>query len=215
MKAVPFGMSVEISVGKRKSALRHRLLALRKEIPPAERARRCRAVEERCLALPLVRKATLLSSYIGYAEEIDTSGLVRALLSKGRRVAVPTRRIPGGFPGFSEIRGWEELIPDSLGILEPKEECLRPVAADSIPLFFVPGVAFDVSGRRLGYGLGFYDRALSRASENSVFAGLAFETQVVEELPEADHDIPMDIVITEKRIRGTSSKAVEFTEEVF
>ena len=73
-----------------------------------------------------------------------------------------------------------------------------PTAA--IPLFLVPGLAFDPAGGRLGYGLGFYDRAFAVADPGALKVGLAFELQIIESIPADPHDVPMDFVVTEDRV---------------
>ncbi len=68
-----------------------------------------------------------------------------------------------------------------------------------IDLIVLPGVAFDDNGIRLGYGLGCYDRALSEGGR-SVLVGLAYDFQVVAALPQEEHDVPVDFIVTERRI---------------
>ena len=70
------------------------------------------------------------------------------------------------------------------------------VAPARLGAIFVPGVAFDRAGRRLGYGKGYYDRMLGGA-DAAFKIGLGFESQVVDELPEESHDIRLDALITE------------------
>jgi len=67
-------------------------------------------------------------------------------------------------------------------------------------LVIVPGIAFDKKGYRIGYGHGYYDRFLKILKKDVKKIGLAFEIQVVDEIPEEEHDVPVDIVVTEKRV---------------
>ena len=100
-----------------------------------------------------------------------------------------------------EIRNWSELSPGSWGILEPDEMEGRAISVDDIDIVIAPGVAFDESCNRLGYGKGYYDKLLSRKKGLIPFViGLAYEEQIVNALPCNPHDIKMDIVITDKRI---------------
>ncbi len=64
----------------------------------------------------------------------------------------------------------------------------------------LPGVAFDESGHRLGYGAGYYDRLLETENERPFLAALAFELQIVEQVPVAGHDVKVDMIVTEARV---------------
>jgi 5-formyltetrahydrofolate cyclo-ligase len=67
-------------------------------------------------------------------------------------------------------------------------------------LAVVPGVAFDLERRRIGYGAGYYDRFLPRLRQDCLAVGVAYSLQLVENIQAGEHDIPMDAVITEDRI---------------
>ena len=200
------------SVAKRKADLRRVLLQKRRHQSPGEKHRKSSEILQNCRSLDVIREAPLVCSYISFGEEVETESLVRSLLRERRRVAVPTQRTETGNPAFSEIRHWEELSPNSLGIMEPARDFLRLLTVDSIPLFLVPGVGFDLSGARLGYGLGFYDRGLSGCSPEAVRIGLAFELQIVPQIPVASHDLGMDIIVTENRVIETKSLAKPMKE---
>jgi 5-formyltetrahydrofolate cyclo-ligase len=101
---------------------------------------------------------------------------------------------------FAEIGSRAELVPNHFGIPQPPEAAARFIPTESIPLFLVPGLGFDASGGRLGYGLGFYDRAFASAAPGALKVGLAFEAQLLERVPTGPHDVPMDIVVTEDRV---------------
>ena len=92
------------------------------------------------------------------------------------------------------------MTPNHFGILQPPLETARLIPTAAIPLFLVPGLAFDPAGRRLGYGLGFYDRAFADAAPGALKVGLAFELQILESVPADPHDVPMDFVVTEDRV---------------
>ncbi len=148
-----------------------------------------------------------LSCYVGFESEVATEDFLRRCLARGVRVAVPwaitgTRRLL-----FSEVRDFDaELTVNRMGILEPRRETLRPVPCASFDAVIVPGTAFDVSGRRLGYGMGYYDRCLREVAGKVPLIGLAFACQVVECLPAEEHDVPVDLVITENKLYAAGGK---------
>jgi 5-formyltetrahydrofolate cyclo-ligase len=206
-------MKVGHSVQERKTDVRRRLLSARKSLSAHQRLEKSRLILDLCRHLPSFESAAIVCSFIGCGDEVDTSDMLRQLLSEGRRIAVPSQRAGADGPAFSELFRWQDLTPNSLGILEPDREslCLLPTA--SIPLFFVPGVGFDEGGRRLGLGRGYYDQALSQASPQALRIGLSFEIQITDHIPVADHDLPMDAIVTENRVIEISSRPT-LTKEV-
>ena len=103
----------------------------------------------------------------------------------------------------AEVGSLAELEPGFKGILEPRTR--MPVDPSTADVVIVPGVAFDARGNRLGYGGGFYDSFLSECGDVPRI-GVCFEVQVVDEVPVAEHDLPVDVIVTESRtIEATRS----------
>ena len=92
--------------------------------------------------------------------------------------------------------GWDELIPGELGILTPAGE--EPFKTD-IDIVITPGLGFTRTGHRIGYGRGYYDKWFARNSVAHKIA-VTFEAQIVDSLPVAETDIPVDIIVTEQGI---------------
>ena len=184
-----------------KAALRRRLADARRALDPGDRATRSARIAEACRRLPAFADAAFVCAYVSFREEVETGALIDTLLAAGRRVAVPVHM--HGTPRpliFAEIGSRAELVPNHFGIPQPPEAAARFIPTESIPLFLVPGLGFDASGGRLGYGLGFYDRAFACAAPGALKVGLAFEAQLLERVPTGPHDVPMDIVVTEDRV---------------
>jgi 5-formyltetrahydrofolate cyclo-ligase len=176
------------------------MAAARRHLAPGERRERSARIAAALRGLPAFRDAAVVCSYVSYREEVETREVIAALLAAGRRVAVPAHLHGTGHPlVFAEIAALDELVPNHFGILQPALDRLRIVPTGAIPLFLVPGLAFDPAGGRLGYGLGFYDRALADAP-GALAVGLAFACQVLARVPVDDHDVPMDLVVTEDRL---------------
>jgi 5-formyltetrahydrofolate cyclo-ligase len=186
---------------RHKAEARRTLAEARRQLPPSERRERSRRIAASCRKLAGFSTADVVCSYVSFREEVETAELIAALLEAGRRVAVPVHL--HGTPQsliFAEIESLAELTPNHFGILQPPRETARFLPTASIPLFLVPGLAFDTAGRRLGYGLGFYDRAFAAATPGAIKIGLAFELQIIESVPADAHDVPMDFVVTEDRV---------------
>ena len=83
----------------------------------------------------------------------------------------------------------------------------KPVPLDLIDLVIVPGLGFTPTGYRIGRGMGFYDRFLAQPGFIGLSCGLAFEEQIVPELPLLDHDMPLGMLVTEQGIRRFAPRA--------
>lgn len=187
-----------------KSELRKNVLKDRGALSPAEVAAKSARIIERLLGMDEYRRASTIMVYIDFRNEVQTGELVQRAMAAGKRVAVPVTDIAGrrltpsllaDFPG--------DLHPGAWGILEPKPECLRPLAPEELDLVVVPGVAFDEQGNRLGYGGGFYDRFLPRTRPDTVYVALAFEVQVRPDVYPGPHDVPVHYLLTEDRLIKT------------
>jgi len=143
----------------------------------------------------------LISSYIDFGGEVQTGDFLHRCREEGIRTAVPyifpdTKRLY-----FSEITDFQsELTLNRYGIKEPKKRFLRLIPTGAFDVIIVPGTLFDLHGHRLGYGHGFYDRVLEEVQGKVLLIGLAYSLQIIEELPVEEHDIHMDLVITEEKI---------------
>lgn len=184
-----------------KAELRLQMLAARQALAPAERAARSARITERLLALPEMQEAEWVLFYASVAEEVDTWPLLAAWLELGRVPLLPVVRRPGGLLAAAPVRDLRaDLAPGPFGIPQPDADRAGTLAWGSIQAVVLPGVAFDLRGYRLGRGAGYYDRSLPALVPAARRIGLAFECQVVERLPTEPHDVPMDRVVTEKRI---------------
>jgi 5-formyltetrahydrofolate cyclo-ligase len=183
-----------------KRQLRRTVLARRRALPEIERLARSRQVWERLSRLPWYRQAGVILGYMAIDKEVLTDGLLRQALAAGKRVVLPrVRAEPGGLALYAVDDLERDVAPGYRGIPEPRPERGRPVPIDALDLVLVPGVAFDLQGGRLGFGVGFYDRLLSGLPQGTPKVGLAFDFQVLPWLPRQPHDIALDAIVTESR----------------
>jgi 5-formyltetrahydrofolate cyclo-ligase len=185
---------------ERKSAERLRARAARKAIPMALRRAKETRIREAVRALPEVRSARLVGCYVGVRSEVDTRVLIEDLLMEGVRVAVPVVEPPETMR-LAEARTLGDLVEGAHRIPEPPAPH-RLVAPASVDVMLVPGLLFTPRGERLGNGGGYFDRVL-RAMPQALRVGLAYEEQVVDELPLEPHDVRMDVVVTDAGARRT------------
>lgn len=175
-----------------KQIIRQRLLSQRQQLEYPRCVRFSNAVQDFVLASAVYAGSRLLALYAPVHNEVLTDRLLKAALESGKRVCFP--RLENGQIVFVEVAGGDELQTGQLGVAEPQGQTV--IAPEVIDLVIVPGVGFDRQGRRIGYGLGCYDRALAECN-HAAFVGLAFSFQVVERLPEEEHDIRLDYLATE------------------
>lgn len=189
----------------RKRALRAEMIAARARLSPAEREASSRAVAERVASLPAFAGARTVALYPSLGAEVGTAEIARRALAAGKRLAWP-RLAPGALALAFAACLPDELVPGPLGTREPPPEA-PAVALAEIDCLLVPGVAFDARGRRLGRGRGHYDATLAALPPGAARIGLAFEAQLVAEVPREPHDVPLDAVVTERRVLRSQPSA--------
>ncbi len=155
-------------------------------------------------------KAGTVMFYNSKASEVRTQDMVRRALDMGKRVVVPVMDTLEYRLFLSELRDFDtELCIGTFQVPEPRDECIRPVSPEEVDIFILPGVAFDRRGSRLGFGGGYFDKLLKQTKRGALFLGLAFQEQMVEEIPQAPHDIPVHMVITEKEVIKCNQRGVQ------
>ena len=164
-------------------------------IEPAQRIELSVAVMRNVLQLPEARSASVVMAYIALPDEVRTSSLIESRLAQGRTVCVPHTDIRRHRLAPVRLRKLDGLAEGALGIPEPEQrEVVKP---DEIEFVVTPGRAFDHKGNRLGRGGGYYDRFFREMCPQAFQCGVAFSCQVLEEIPQDEHDSPLDIIVTE------------------
>lgn len=189
---------------KSKSLIRKKLIDLREKLSPAEVAEKSTRIAEKLFKLNCYINSKTLMGYMNFRNEVITEHILEESLKKGKRVVIPRIDITDdGTKGIVpyEIKDIENDVErGTFGVREPDRRIAVKVNPEDIDLIIIPGVGFDARGYRIGFGAGYYDRFLKKISPHCHKVALAFEFQVLEKLPEEEHDIPVDIIITEKRI---------------
>ena len=184
--------------GKRdeKNLIRKQMKQLRADMTRTERFEKSMQIFEQLITVPEFKRADRIYTYVSMDNEIDTIMLIDYSLSLEKRVFVP--RVSGKDMEFYEISDISELNPGYMGIYEPDINGKEPDYSRT-GFMCMPGLAFDRSYNRIGYGGGFYDRYLS--VENKVYkAALAYEAQLLESIPAQDGDVRPDMIVTEESI---------------
>lgn len=182
-----------------KAALRAQLLARRDQLSEEERRRGEAVIAARAEAtLAALSAGDIIAVYAGKGSEVDPLALDVRARQLGLRVAYPRVLRAQRWLEF-HLAEPAELVASSFGLREPAAASPSLVLSE-IRCFFVPGLAFDEAGGRIGWGRGYYDNTFARAPQ-ALRLGLGFECQVVERVPQAEHDIPLHGLFTEARAR--------------
>lgn len=187
--------------GPGKAALRKIMLARRAALPAAEAARLSGLIQAHILSSPAWQNASQVLIYSPIRNEVDTALLFADALATGKQVLFP-RCLPGqtGIMELAVVSSPEDLKPATFGILEPDpERCPALHGEDLRPgIVVLPGVGFDRQGFRLGYGAGYYDRALKGAEfRHAYLVGAAYAVQIVDDLRPDPWDQRLTAVVTE------------------
>ena len=142
------------------------------------------------------KKAASVLLYAPLQDEINVLPLLATGLNAGKLMAFPRFQSDSASYIGCQIEHMGQLTPGQFGILEPRGEA-PPVSLKQLDLVLVPGLAFDSGGRRLGRGKGFYDRLLMAV--RGAKCGVAFDQQVLGEIPVESHDILMNFIVTPTR----------------
>ena len=190
--------------------LRRSMLMRRRQLSVVQRVGMERDLHQRLRCLPIVRDAEFFFIYCAYGSEVSTLELIDHLLAQGKTICVPfCEPTTTSLRAVRIIDPHQELVSGYKGIPEPDLQLVeeRTTPATSLQVAIIPGSVFDRRGFRLGYGGGYYDRFLALEAPQALRIGLAFEVQLVDHLPEESHDVPMDMLVTERQCLSWSCPA--------
>lgn len=195
--------AVKILAYRAKAELRKRIRALRNTIPVSAIAERSRKIQERLEGLASLQNARKVALFwpIEGRNEVDLRPLAQVLKDRGVLVAFPTidpetRVMTFRYP--SNHHGMEDR---GFGFAEPGREDTEAVDLDMI---VVPALGVDAQGHRIGYGAGYYDRTLPRFCPPAVAVAVAFDFQLLVEVPTTLGDVAVNMVVTDERTLAVS-----------
>ena len=179
-----------------KPALRRQVRERLKAMTPTQRAALSERARGRLQAQPVWQRARSVLFFAPLAEEVDLWPLLAEALADRKAVGLPRFSPEEGRYIACQIRDLaQDIVTGRYEIREPAKEC--PVLPFKLDLLLVPGVAFDLHGRRLGRGQGFYDQLLAMMS--GVTCGVAFDEQIIGTVPVEPHDVHLNCILTPTR----------------
>lgn len=174
--------SIRVSVGERRSALSQ-----------AEVKQKSLLISDNLYSLEAFKLSKSIALYSPILNEVMTESIFNRAIQEEREVYFP--RVNGSSLDFYRVDILEQLKTGQFGVLEPMDCCTK-VSTEDIDLFILPALAFDKSGNRLGYGKGYYDRALANIPDSKKI-GLSYNMQILETLPTDEYDRRVGSVVTE------------------
>jgi 5-formyltetrahydrofolate cyclo-ligase len=180
-----------------KEKLRQQIAAVLDGLEPDFRVSSSQAAREILQHQPVWQNAKSILLFAPMEGELDVWPLVTVALGSGRAVALPRfDRVTRAYAAFGIVDPHRDVQTGYYGIREPSSHC-EPMPLNRLDLVLVPGVAFDLHGRRLGRGKGYYDRML--ANVRGATCGVGFDEQLVDEVPVEPHDVYLNWILTPTR----------------
>jgi 5-formyltetrahydrofolate cyclo-ligase len=191
-----------LKLGPVKESIRKEMLRLRSLQAEEERIRKSRAIQKKIFELAEMAASSHILIYLSLSSEVRTDVTLEKLREMSKTVYVPI--VESGRRGemlISRLPAVDVLEYEKgpLGILQPVRKSWDIVSPDVIDFVLMPGLAFDLTGGRLGFGAGYYDRMLAKHRSHIKRVGLAFDFQILDSVPQSATDIPVEIIVTESR----------------
>lgn len=183
-------------MGMDKKEIRKLMRGKRKALTEEERASLDSIIFDKLINSEDYKKSKYIFLFVSYDTEIDTHRIMKQVLKDGKVLCVPKVISKEEGMIITQINKFEDLEPGAYGILEPKDGALK-IDESLIDVAYLPGLAFDKKGGRVGYGGGFYDRFLRKSRKDCKKIGLAYSFQVLEEVPMEQEDEFIDGIITD------------------
>lgn len=177
-----------------KKELRKIMINKRNNMDKDEKENKDNIIKNKLMKSDYYKKSSMIFIYLAYGSEINTIEYVKEFLKDGKRICIPRTNLRDKTMEAVEINSLENLKKDKYGILEP-DESIEAIKKEDIDLIILPGVAFDKSGGRLGYGGGYYDKYLNSCPDNIDKVSLCYDFQIVDKVPEEVHDVKANYVI--------------------
>ncbi len=186
------------ATGESRLQIFNRMCSTLDELRPEEVERVSIEAQQRMLSMQEFRTALRVGLYAPYKNELRTELIFQEGDRHRKELYFPAVDREVGGLSFFRITRLEELLPTAEGFHEPTAKQSRLRNINTLNMLIVPGVAFDLEGRRMGYGKGFYDKCLQEFRGKRV--AMAYEFQVMPTLPGTIKSRMVDWIVTEKRV---------------
>jgi 5-formyltetrahydrofolate cyclo-ligase len=179
-----------------KNCLRRYFLEIRENLSSIDAYQRSERIQRYLFELGSFRSACKIAVYYPIKNEVRTEKIFECAKELKKEVYLP--RIEDAFLTFQKVNSLSELKLGRFGIPAPRRDSNK-IEIEDIDLIVIPGVAFDCFGARIGYGKGYYDRAISQIDIKKRI-GLAYDFQVLDLIPSERYDEKVGLIITESGV---------------
>lgn len=188
------------SIDTRKAAVREEMKRLRQNLSNAELEEKSRLIADRLFALEEFQWKQHVLWYLSRDMEVQTDEMIARSMGDGKNAYVPVLDRKNEQLGISHLQGMDiDFDRGAFGVRQPAKPHLNFVAPSVIDIVILPGLAFDLKGSRVGYGLGYYDILLKQLSEETICVAVGFDFQILESIPTNEFDMPVHMVVTDQR----------------
>jgi 5-formyltetrahydrofolate cyclo-ligase len=184
-------MTADLSNEKR--ALRAELRERRRIMPSMERDAATAALTEHLERLTGELHAEKIAAYLSRPDEPNIRPFVHWAHEHGIQVLLPVSR-EDGLLDWAPFDGGEEAL-DPYGMPAPTSDLLSPMAASEVDLILAPAACVDVSGMRMGWGRGYFDKTLGSMEKRPPVYAVLFDSELVDDVPSEVHDQRVDGVV--------------------
>ncbi|MCP9267617.1 5-formyltetrahydrofolate cyclo-ligase [Xenorhabdus sp. XENO-1] len=185
-----------------RKSIRKQIRQLRQNLSPEQQSRFAQRVAQNAMSHPKIQQANKIALYLAFDGELDTRPLIQQLWQQNKQVYLPVLHpFSQHHLLFLHYHAETSLNCNRFNIEEPPLDVRQVLPVSELDVMFIPLVAFDSTGQRLGMGGGFYDRTLAKWQQQNFYPiGLAHDFQLVNSLPSASWDIPLPEIITPEKI---------------
>jgi len=152
-------------------------------------------------SLEIYKKSKTILFYVESEDEFEVHQLIKDSLKKGKKVILPY--IDNKEIFLTHLIEFKELMPNEDGFMQPRPEFIKKFNLKHVNLIVLPGIVFDKKGHRVGLGSDLFDEMINKSDAKKV--ALAYGFQIVDNLPTKVHDVPVDVIVTEKEILSVAS----------
>jgi 5-formyltetrahydrofolate cyclo-ligase len=184
-----------------KSQIREEIAEKFAALSANEIAEKTKAIENRLFDFANFLESKIALLYVNNKHEVLTGNILKRAYIYNKIVVLPVYNTENFEMGLKKVDNLEkDLNPGPRDILQPDESRCKVVPIDKIDIAIIPAVALDEKGGRIGSGKGYYDRLIPRLAITTRKVALAFEAQIIPQVPIESHDKHVDIIITENRV---------------
>ena len=189
------GQSDRLLRERAKAALRRQMRAVREALPTSACDARSAEIIKRLLVLEELDRAVTILAFSSIRNEVRTRASMNAAWAAGKRVALP--RVTGDELELHLVDAGTRLVEGAFRVPEPRGDAVQ-IHPSEVDFALVPALAVDLRGYRIGYGGGYYDRLIPRL-ERACTCAVAYDFQLISEVPELPLDVAVDLVVTDQR----------------